>query len=168
MKLILAAALLFSLSFTPVFATPLYAGVQIDDNTVGAVLGYQINKMYAVEAHYAKSDSSISHAGVTVDTSKIGIGFVGIALFPMKLNDVLPYNLFFKAGFERTTNTDTYSIPGSVTLTLPYNDKITSRRNQGIFGGGAEYDFTKNLMGRVGVDFLGNDRSINLGAIFKF
>jgi hypothetical protein len=168
MKRIFAVVLLSSLSSTPAFATPLYAGIQIDDNTVGALFGYRLNNIFAVEAHYAKSTSSISHAGITLDNKKTGVGVVGIALFPMKLNDVLSYNLFFKAGFEHTTNTDTYSIPDSATLTLPYSNKIDSRKNQSLLGGGAEYDFTKNLMGRMGVDFLGNKRSINLGAIYKF
>jgi hypothetical protein len=168
MKRILAAVLSSIFIFAPACAEPLYAGIQLDDTSVGVLLGYQINKKYAVEAHYSRSDSRITHAGVTVDSSMVGVGAVGIALFPMKLNDVLPYTLFAKAGYERTTNDETYSIPTSVTLTLPYNNKIISHKNQSIFGGGAEYDFSRSVMGRMGVDFLGKDRSINLGAIFKF
>jgi hypothetical protein len=103
-----------------------------------------------------------------VDTSSTGIGVVGIALFPMRLNDALPYSLFLKGGYERTTNTDTCSIPTSATLTLPYNNTITSHKNQVLFGGGAELDLAKSLTGRVGLDFLGNKRSINLAAILKF
>ncbi len=128
MKRILALPLLYGCTFTPAIAAPLYAGVQIDDNSVGALFGFQINQTYAVEAHYSKSNSSTTHAGLTVDTSTTGVGMVGIAAFPMKLHDVLPYILFVKGGYERTTNTDTYSIPTSVTLTLPYNDTITSQR----------------------------------------
>jgi len=168
MNRILAAALLYLFTFTPVFAAPLYAGIQIDDNSAGLLLGYPVNNTYAVEAHYTKSNSRVSHAGVTVDTSSTGMGIVGVARFSMKLNDVLPYSLFVKGGYERTTSTETCSIPTSATLTLPYNDTITSHKNRVLFGGGAEYDFGKSLMGRMGIDFLGNDRSINLAAIFKF
>lgn len=168
MKRILAAILLSISFFAPASATPIYAGVQMGDNSAGVLFGYQINKVYAVEAHYSKSDSLISHAGVTVDSSMVGTGIVGIAMFPMMLNDVLPYFLFAKAGYERTTHNETYSIPASVTLTFPYNSKITNNQNQFIFGGGAEYGFTKHVMGRMGVDFLGKDKFINLGAVFKF
>jgi hypothetical protein len=168
MKRILAAVLLSIFILSPACAEPLYAGIQLDDTSVAALLGYQINKKYAIEAHYSRSDSKITHAGVTVDSTIVGASVVGIALFPMKLNDVLPYSLFAKAGYERTTNNETYSIPASVTLTLPYNSNIISHKNQAIFGGGAEYDFSKNVMGRMGVDFLGKDRSINLAAMYKF
>jgi hypothetical protein len=76
--------------------------------------------------------------------------------------------LFVKGGLQHTSNTETYSIPSSVTLTLPYSSKIESGKNQVLFGGGAEYDFTRSLTGRMGMDFLGGKRSINLAAIFKF
>ena len=169
MKRILAATLLLSnIIFTPAIATPLYAGIQIGDDSVGAFLGYQINRMFAVEAHYAKSNSNISHAGVTVDTSTVSKGIVGIATFPMKLREVLPYDLFVKAGYERTNTTDTYSSPASFPSLIPNNGSISSQKNQLIIGGGAEYDFTKYLTGRMGLDFLGKDRSINVAAIFKF
>ena len=168
MNRILATILLYLFALTPVLATPLYAGIQIDDNSAGLLFGYPIGKTYAVEAHYSRSSSRIEHAGVTVDTSSTGIGIVGIALFPMRLNDVLPYSLFLKGGYERTTNTDTCSIPTSATLTLPYNNTITSHKNQVLFGGGAELDLAKSLTGRLELDFLGNKRSINLAAIFKF
>lgn len=168
MKRILAIVLLYLFTSTPSFAALPYAGVQIDDNSAGVLFGYPINRTYAIEAHYTKSNSRTEHAGVTVDTSSTGIGIVGIAAFPMKLNDVLPYSLFVKGGYQRTNNTDTCSIPTSATLTVPYDNTITSHKNQVIFGGGAELDLAKNLTGRLGLDFLGNKRSLNLAAIFKF
>jgi hypothetical protein len=168
MKRILAVIYLSLFTIIPAIAAPLYAGIQIDDNSAGVLFGYPINRTYAIEAHYTKSNSRTEHAGVTVDTSSTGIGIVGIAAFPMKLNDVMPYSLFVKGGYERTTNTDTCSIPTSATLTVPYDNTITSHKNQVIFGGGAELDLAKNLTGRLGLDFLGNKRSLNLAAIFKF
>jgi long-subunit fatty acid transport protein len=168
MKRIAALALLHCCISTTSFAAPVYAGIQIGDSTAGALFGFQINQTYAVEMHYSKSSSNTTHAGLTVDTATTGIGVVGIASFPVKLRDVLPCNLFVKGGYERTNNTDTYSIPTSVTLTLPYTGTISSQKNQFIFGGGAEYDFSKNLTGRTGLDFLGKNRTLNLSAIFKF
>jgi hypothetical protein len=168
MNRILAVIFLSLFAFTPVIAAPLYAGIQIDNDSAGVLFGYTINKTYAIEAHYSKSNSRTEHAGVTIDTSSTGVGIVGIAAFPMKLKDVMPYSLFVKGGYVRTTNTDTCSIPTSVTLTLPYDNTITSHKDQVIFGGGAELDLAKSLTGRLGLDFLGNKRSINLAAIFKF
>jgi opacity protein-like surface antigen len=168
MKRILAAALLYGCISTSASAAPLYTGLQIDDNTAGVLLGHQINRTYAVEAHYSKSSSRTSQDGLTIDTSSVGLGIVGIALFPMRVHEMQPYDLFLKAGFERTSITDKYSIPTSVTLTLPYSGTIYSHKNQLIFGGGAELDLTKNMTGRIGLDFLGNKRSIYLSAIFNF
>lgn len=168
MKRILAAVLLLCLISTPVFAAPFYIGAQLDDTSAGVLFGAQLNKTYAIEMHFSKANSSITHAGVTVDTSSTGIGMVGLARFALKLNDVLPYSLFVKGGFEHTSNSETYSIPSSATLTLPYSGKIDSGKNQVLFGGGAEYDFNRSLTGRMGMDFLGKKRSINLVAIFRF
>ena len=169
MKRILAAIFINLLitTTTPAWATPLYAGIQLGDDSIGGLLGFQINKRYAVEGHFSHADSSIAHAGVTVDSTITGLGVTGIALFPMKLNEVLPYFLFAKAGLERTTNKENYYIPSSVTLTLPFNGSIGSHKNQFIVGGGAEYEFTKNIVGRMGVDLVGKNKSINLAAIYK-
>ncbi|NOU00302.1 MAG: hypothetical protein HOO95_01825 [Gallionella sp.] len=162
--------LIFWLAFisAPAGATPVYTGLQVGDTSVGILLGNQIDSKYAVETHLSKSNSNISHAGVTVDSAITGLGIVGIAKFPMKLKDVLPYQLFAKAGFERTTTKETYYIPDSVTLTLPYNGNITSHKNQFILGGGAEYAFTKNVIGRMGVDLVGKHKSINLATLYQF
>ena len=170
MKRILAAGLVCSLIFTHayVYASPFYGGFQIDDTASGVFLGYQISKKYAVEVLYSKSDSSIDRAGITVDTSTSSKSIVGIALFPIKLRNVLPCNLYIKAGYQRTNKTETYSVPASVTLTFPYGGKTESYTNQFLLGGGAAYDFTKHLTGRAGIDFVGSDRSVNLTAIYRF
>ena len=103
-----------------------------------------------------------------VDTKSSAVGIVGVARFNMKLRNALPYYLFAKAGYEHVTTTEDYSIPSTVTLTLPYSDTKTSNKNRLILGGGAEYDFTRNVSGRMGLDFHGTDRSIYLAAIYKF
>lgn len=171
MKRILATILLcliILLIYTRASAEPLYAGIQVDDDSVGILFGYSITKRYSVEAHYIRTNSSISHAGVTVDTLSTGIGIVGIALFPLKLNNVLPYSLFLKGGYQHTSSSETCSIPSSATLTLPYNNTIDSSKNQALFGGGAQLDLAKNLTGRMGLDFLGKQRSLYLTAIYSF
>ncbi len=168
MKRILTAGLLWNFFFTPACAFPLYAGFQVDHITSDVFLGYQISNKYGIEIHASKSESSVTHAGVTVDTSSTSKSIVGIALFPIKLRNVLPCNLFVKAGYERTNKTETYSIPVSITLSLPYSGRIDSYSNQFVLGGGAEYDFTKHLTGRTGLDIRSSDRSFNMAVIYKF
>jgi hypothetical protein len=168
MKRILATALLYSCLFTPAFAGPYYAGIKIGDSKAGALLGYQINRTFGVEAHYSRSNSSTLHAGLNVETTSIGKGLVGIATFPMKLRETVPYDLFVKVGMERTASTEKYNIPAAVTLTQTYNGTLNTSKNQLIIGGGAEYDFSGSFAGRMGLDFVGKDRNFNVGAIFKF
>lgn len=167
---ILAASLLYIAASTPAYAayTPLYVGIQLDNTSGSALLGYQINKSYAVEANYTKSDSHIIHSGITSDTSISALGLAAMVMFPMKLDSGSPYFLFAKAGYERYTKDETYSIPSSVTLTLPYNNTVSSVENRVIFGGGAQYDFYQNVNGRVGIDLVGSQRSVYLSAIYKF
>ena len=168
MKRILATALLYSCLLTPAFAGPYYAGLEIGDNSAGALLGFKINRTFGVEAHYSRSNSKTEHAGLNVETTSVGKGLVGVATFPMKLRETVPYDLFVKVGMERTTSTENYNLPTNVTLTLPYNGSINTSKNQLIIGGGAEYDFSSNLAGRMGLDFIGKDRNFKVGAILKF
>ncbi len=168
MKRMLTAVLLYSTVSTPVLAMPLYAGIQVDDISTGILFGYQIDNTYAVELQYSESNSSITHAGIIVDSKTTDTSIVGIARFPMKLRKKVPYYLFVKAGYVHSSTTDDYSIPSSVTLTLPYSDTKTSDENKLVLGGGANFSFSKKLAGRVGLDFKGTDRTINLVAIYSF
>jgi len=168
MKNIFAVIILCISFFATVHAAPIYVGLKIDNDSTGGLLGYRISKTYALEAHYSRSDSDISHAGVNVNSSIVSTSIVGAIMIPMKLNDVVPYHLFAKVGYQRSTRKETYFIPSSVTLTLPYNDAITSYKNQPILSLGAEYDVTKSVSGRMGIDFKGNDKILNLSAIYKF
>ena len=170
MNRILAAGLLYLAACTPAFAayTPLYAGVQADNNALTTLIGYQINKNYAVEAHYTKSESHIVQSGMTSDTYTVNTGLAAIAMAPMKLSGGSPYFLFAKAGYVRITKEESYYIPASVTLTLPYSGVETNTENRVIFGGGVQYDFYEHLNGRVGIDAVGDKRYVYLGAIFKF
>ncbi|MGC2165621.1 MAG: hypothetical protein WA632_06370 [Gallionella sp.] len=160
--------LIFISAFTSASATPIYLGMHLGETAASALIGYHLNERYSVEAHYYRSDSQITHAGVNVDTITAGTGIVGVAQFPMKLRDVLPYFLYVKAGYQHTTNDETYSIPSSVTLTLPYSGKFRNAENQVIVGGGADYEFSRSIRGRIGIDFVGSSKFINLGAIYQF
>ena len=168
MKQILAAIIFYAITFASVYASPIYVGMKIDNDSVGALLGYRLSKMYAAEAHYSKADSDIAHAGVNVGTSINSASVVGVVLIPMKLSSVLPYYLLVKVGYLRTSKNETFSIPSSVTLTLPYNDTIKSYKNQPMLTLGAEYDITKSVSSRMGVDFIGNDKFFNLSTLYKF
>ncbi len=168
MKRTLAAVLLYGVIPTSALAAPIYTGVQLDDTAAGILFGYQIDKTYAVELQYVEANTNVTHAGIVIDTKSSAVGIVGVARFRMKLRKTMPYSLFVKAGYEHVTNTEDYSIPSSVTLTLPYEDTKTSNENRLILGGGAEYEFSKNVTGRAGLDFHGTDRSIYLAAMYKF
>lgn len=168
MKRILAAALLYSCTHTLAYAGPYSAGIKLGDHSVGALMGFQINRTFGVEVHYSRSNFSTLYAGLDVETTNIGKGIVGTASFPMKLHDTVPYDLIVKVGLEHTASTEEYYIPTNVTLTLPYSGTKHNSKNQLIIGGGAEYDFTSYLSGRMGLDFIGKDRNLNLAAIFKF
>ena len=64
MKQILAAIILCVPFFASAYATPIYVGLKADNDSTGTLLGYRISNTYAVEAHYSRSYSDISHAGV--------------------------------------------------------------------------------------------------------
>jgi hypothetical protein len=166
MRQFFAALFSNTLVVIPACGAPLYAGLQLGDTSVGGIAGFQANARYAVELHIAKSNATISHANTRVETDISRFGVAGVARFPMKLNEVLPYHLLAKAGWESTTTNETYTIPNSVALLD--SGQVTNRKNQFIFGGAAEYEFQKKIVGRVGVEILGKDKSIHLAALYKF
>lgn len=144
--------------------TPLYAGAQLDNNTITGLLGYQIDKNWAVEGHASRYATTINQAGATNETQTLAMGLSALYMVPMKLIGGSPYFFFGKVGAERANEDVTYSFPASVTYSGSYSNYITRAR----FGIGAQYDFYDHLSGRAGVDFFGPDRSVYLSAIFKF
>lgn len=159
MKKIIAAVLLFAASATPAFAegSPFYAGIQLGDSYVGGFGGYQIDKMFSVEAHYYDFDTS-SIPTVSTDVSSFGVA--GVAMFPMKLNKVPPFSLFAKLGIERTTAKVTYTFFPALNTTV-HDTSLT-------LGGGAQYDFNNMVSARLGIDVAGEADSLYLSAILKF
>lgn len=166
MNHIWAGLLLFLITLSPAFAayTSLYAGGQLDSNTTTGLLGYQINKNWATEAHASRYIKTITQAGATNETQVLAAGLSVLFMVPMKLNGGSPYFFFGKAGYERTTEDVTFSFPSSVT----YSGKYTNISNRARFGIGAQYDFYTHLSGRAGVDVYGKERSVYLTAILKF
>lgn len=166
MKRIWATGLLCLLTTSQAFAaySSLYAGAQLDSNTTTGLLGYQINKNWATEAHVSRYITTINQAGATNETQILAAGLSALYMIPLKLNGGSPYYFFGKVGYERTTQDVTFSFPASVT----YSGTYTNYVNRGRFGIGAQYDFYEHLSGRAGVDVFGPDRSVYLSAIFKF
>lgn len=170
MNRILAVGLFYILTTAPALAayTPIYAGIEVDNAAGSALVGYQINRDYAVEAHYTKTSINNSHAGIIADTNINAIGVSAILQFPAKLNGGSPYFMFVKLGYEHRNKEDVYSVPLSVTFTVPYKASVKNVENLAVAGVGVQYDFYSGLSGRAGIDIVGNTPSVYLGAIFKF
>ena len=139
-------------------ASPIYVGAQLGDGYIGGFAGYQIDKMYSVEASYIKFDS-ISSPFISTDVSSIGVA--GVAMFPMTLKGAPPFSLFAKAGFERTSAKVKTTIGGTSISATATDTELT-------LGGGAQYDFNKNVSARLGLDFKGAADSLYLSALYKF
>jgi len=161
-----AGGLLYLATLAPAYAaySPIYAGAQLDNDSITGLLGYQINKNWAVEAHGSRYVTRISQAGASNETQILAVGLSALYMVPMKLSGGSPYFFFGKAGYERTTQDVSYNFPASVT----YSGSYTNLVNRARFGIGAQYDFYEHLSGRAGIDFLGLDRSVYLSAILKF
>jgi hypothetical protein len=170
MNRIKAAIIVYLLSMTPAMAayTPIYVGMQVDNTSGRVLLGYQIDKAYAVEAHYTKTSINTSHAGITADTDIDAVGVSALLQFPAKLSGGSPYIVFAKLGYERRNKEDSYTVPLSVTFTVPYRDSVKNVENLAVAGVGVQYNFYSGLSGRAGIDIVGNEPSVYLGAIFKF
>lgn len=142
----------------------LYVGTQLGDSIVGGLIGLQLTKLYAVEARYDYVDTIYLPNGNTKSST---IGVAGIALFPLKLSNLEPFNLYAKVGYERntlqTTITDAGIPPFPATTTI-----TTTVRGRVLLGGGGQYDFSNKMSGRVGMNFIGSDHSIYIAALYKF
>jgi hypothetical protein len=142
----------------------LYAGAQLGDSIVGGLVGLQINRMYSLEARYDYVDT-VYQPNNTVKSSSVGIA--GIAMFPLRLSDMEPFAIFAKAGYERTTDKSTTSDPGLPGLFPPSTTVTTIKRKRVTVGAGVQYDFSKKVSGRIGMNAIGSDHSAYLAAIFK-
>jgi opacity protein-like surface antigen len=137
----------------------------LGDSIVGGLLGLQINKMYSVEVRYDYKDT-VYEPNNTVKSSSTGIA--GVAMFPLKLTDMEPFFIFAKAGYERTKVESTTTDPGIPGFFSPTTTVTTTVRKRVVVGAGAQYDFTRDVSGRIGWNAIGSDHSVYLAAIYKF
>lgn len=167
MKKIAIAVLLSAFAAAPAVAapavaaaSPFYVGAQLGDSYIGGFAGYQIDKMYSVEASYIKFDS-VSSFGISTTASSIGVA--GVAMFPLTLKGAPPFSLFAKAGIERTSSKVKTAAFG------PFPASSTTVTDTGlVLGGGAQYDFNKNFSARLGLDIEGRADSLYVSALYKF
>jgi opacity protein-like surface antigen len=149
----------------------LYAGAQVGDSTIGALLGYQFSKMYAMEFSYDYVDpihtAYASGATTNLEVSRIGVS--GLAMFPIKFSEMGPMAIYIKVGYGRTTDTYTVSDPGLGIPAFPATTTVTTTLKTGVTGGaGVNVDLSSNTTARLGTNLLGEDRSVYLAVIYKF
>ena len=170
MKNLALALLLSSALAAPAFAadSPVYVGLQIGDRIVSGFAGYQIDKMYSVEAHYSTVQvPNINLPGIATTTSNSQIGVEGVAMFPLTINGAPNLSVFGKLGVERSTYTVDVAFANSPQL----NNSITTTETKLTLGGGVQNAFTKNLSGRAGLGLIGANSTttgIYIAGIYKF
>jgi len=142
-----------------------YMGAQVGDSTIGAFLGYQLSKMYAMEIAYDYVDP-IKQPNTTIEKSRIGMS--GLALFPVKFSELGPMAIYIKVGYGRTTEKTTVTDPGIPGFIAP-STTVTTKLATGVTGGaGVQVDLSTNSTARLGVNYVGGDRSVYLAAMYKF
>jgi OOP family OmpA-OmpF porin len=185
----ITAVLLLSAIATPAFSADassaadqgFYAGVTVGssstNNTIGAqtltktnggvyggLLGYQLNKNFAVEAQYTGA-SKFEYAPVTGKSDAFSLTAVGI--IPLS-NE---FSMYGKLGFASTRS----SLTNNTALSTGAN------RSAATYGIGAQYNVTPAIGVRLGWDAYGsalidnagltqkfNSSTVTVGAIFKF
>ena len=143
-----------------------YVGAQLGDSTIGALLGYQFSKMYAMELTYDYVDPKYTPT-TTLEKSRAGIS--GLALFPIKFNEMGPMAIYIKVGHGRTTEKLTVNDPGLGIPAFPATTTQTTTLTTGVTASaGAQVELSNNTRARLGVNYVGGDRSVTLAAIYKF
>lgn len=162
MKKLLAVVLLSIAPFTPALADPFYVGGFAGDQYLGVLGGYQFDKMFAGEVHYAKvltPDATITGGSVKTDNYILGADVV--VTLPWKVQKVPELSFFGKGGLEYVSNKVSTTFGGSSVSVTTTEVKLT-------LGGGAQYDVTKNFSARAGLGILGSHKDLYVAAIYKF
>jgi hypothetical protein len=146
-------------------ATRVYVGAQLGDSIAGGLLGLQINKTYSLEARYDYIDTVYLPNNTTKASS---VGIAGIGMYPIKISEMEPFYIFGKAGYERNTTKLTTSDPGIPGLFSPTTTVTTTVRKRAVVGAGVQYDFSRDVSGRIGMNSVGGDHSTYIAAIYKF
>ena len=146
-----------------------YLGAQVGDSTIGALLGYQLSKMYAMEMSYDYVDpirTSTATGKTSLEVSRIGAS--GLAMFPIKFSEMGPMAIFVKVGYERAKAVYTVNNFGGGGILLA-STSVTTTIKTGVTGGaGVQVDLSTNTTARLGVNYVGDDRSVYLAALYKF
>ncbi|MBI5889817.1 MAG: outer membrane beta-barrel protein [Nitrosomonadales bacterium] len=143
----------------------LYLGAQLGDSVVGALLGLQFTKAYSLEFRYDYVDTVYQPNG-KINASSTGAAVVG--MFPVKFGDLDSFFIFAKGGYERTREKTTINDPGIPGLFPATTTISTTVRKRVTVGAGVQYDFTRDVSGRMGMNAVGSDHSVYLAAIYKF
>jgi len=142
-----------------------YIGAQVGDSTIGALIGYQLSKMYAMEIAYDYVDP-INQPNTTIEKSRVGLS--ALALFPVKFNALGPMAIYIKVGYGRTTEKTTVTDPGTPGF-IAASTTVTTKLTTGVTGGaGVQVDLSTSTAARLGVNYVGGDRSVYLAALYKF
>lgn len=143
----------------------MYIGAQLGDSSVGALLGYQISRMFSMEISYDYVDPVY---GPTTKQERSRAGASGLAMFPVKFSEMGPMAIYVKVGYGRSTERFTVNDPGSPPL-LPATTSVTTTSTTGVTGGaGIHVDLSNSALVRLGFNVVGSDRSTYLAAMYKF
>ncbi len=145
--------------------TRFYVGAQLGDSVVGGLLGLQINKTYSIEARYDYIDT-VDQPNITIDAYTVGI--TGMGMYPVRFGKMAPFSVFMKAGYEQTTTETTTNDPGIAGVFPPTTTVTTKEEKRVVVGAGVQFDFSRNVSGRIGLNAVGSDHTAYLTAIYKF
>lgn len=164
LKKLLAVGLLSSALATPALAenSPVYVGALAGDQYIGVLGGYQINEMYAVEAHYAKVLHQTAYTpNGSIKTDNFGIGADLVVMLPWKIQQAPKLSFFGKGGMEYVSTKVT---------TTAFGTSISATTNEMKLnlGGGAQYDVTEKFSARAGVGVMGFRNELYVSAILRF
>lgn len=142
----------------PSNSSRLYIGAQLSDTSAGALLGYQINKMFAMEVSY-DFVNPVNTTTTLLERSRYGAS--GIALFPIKFIEFWETSLYMKLGYGHSTEKLTvYSLPASTSVTTTNKNSITG-------GVGMHVDLNKSISSRLGINVVDSDRTIYLSLMYR-
>lgn len=164
MKKLLAVVLLSTAIAAPALAedSPFYAGVLAGDQYIGVLGGYQIDKIYAAEVHYARVLTPTVNTGLgSIKTDNSSIGAELVAMLPWKVQKVPELSFFGKGGLEYVYNKVT-------TSTAAASGSVSNNELKLTLGGGAQYDVSKNFSARAGFGVMGSHNDFYIAAIFRF
>jgi opacity protein-like surface antigen len=143
----------------------LYTGAQLGDSTVGFLLGYQINKIYAFEANLDYVDAVYTP---TTSLEVYRAGLSGLAYFPVKFNDLGAMSLFVKVGYVLTSSKFILKDPGIPGFAPPSSTATTTDITKVAAGAGVQLDLSSNTSARLGINLVGEDRSVYITGLYRF